>query len=112
MIADFNPAPMAPDQVQPLWWRMLLGGRTGEIVTGLSAGGPGPFLGAVAAHHDQGAGKGEVGGQRFDGKGVELPGLDASVTGLAGGKKGVPDKASRLWARLSKPGWLPLIWNK
>lgn len=112
MIADFNPAPMASYQRQPLLRRMLLGGRAGEIVTRLSGGHPGAFVGAVAAHHDQGAGKGEVGGQRLNGKGVELPGFDASVAGLAVGKKGGSDKASRLWACLSKWGWLPLTWSR
>lgn len=112
MIADFNPAPMASYQPQPLLWRLLLGRGTGEIVTGLAGVYAGPFMDAVAAHHDQGAGKGEVGGQRLDGEGVELPGLDPSVAGLAVGKKGVSDKASKLLACASKWGWLPLIWSK
>jgi hypothetical protein len=112
VIADFDPAPMSPDQIQPLVGCVLPRWRTGEVVTGLDGGNPGPFLGAVAADHDQGAGKGEVGGEGLDGKGMELPGFDPAVTGLAVGKKGVSGKASKPWACLSKLGWLPLIWRR
>ena len=112
VIADFHPTPMAPDQIQPLMGGVLSWWRTGEVVTGLGGGAPVPFLGAVAPYSDQGAGKGEVGGEGLDGKGMELPGVDAAVTGVAVGKKGVFGKASKPAACLSKLGWLPLIWNR
>jgi len=112
VIADFNPAPMSPDQSQPLRGRMLLRGCTGEIIPGFGSGDPGSFLGAVTAHHDQGPGKGEVGGEGFDGEGVEFPEFDAPVTGVAVGKKGVLGTASKLCAAFSKWGWLPLIWKR
>ena len=112
VIADFDPAPMVPDQSQPWVGGVLLWRRTGEVVTGLGGGLPGSLPGAVAADHDQGAGKGEAGGEGFDGKGMELPGFDTTVTALAVGKKGVPAKASKPWAALSRLGWLPLIWKR
>ena len=112
VIADFDPAPMSANQIQPLVGGILTRGRTGEVVTGFGRGELGSFLGAVAPHHDHGAGKGKVGGEGLDGKGMELPGFDAAVTGVVVGKKGVFGKASKPWACLSKLGWLPLIWSR
>ena len=56
------------------------------------------FNGALAAHDDQGAGKGEVGSERFDGKGMDVTEINASVAGLDLGKKGVSLRASHAWA--------------
>ncbi len=38
MIADFDPAPMFSDQVQPFLGRILIWWRAGEVVTGLGGG--------------------------------------------------------------------------
>ncbi len=95
MVADFDPAPMSSDPVQPFLGRILIRWRAGEVVTGLGGGEAALFLRAVAAHHDQGAGKGEVGGQGLDGEGMELADFDSAMTDLVVGKKGVSRKASK-----------------
>ncbi len=95
MIADFGSAPMSSDQVQPFLGRILIRWRAGEVVTGLGGGEAALFLRSLAAHHDQGAGKGEVGGQGLDGEGMEPSGFDPAMTGLVVGKKGVSGKASK-----------------
>ena len=87
----------------------MAGRRAGEVVAGFGGGEPGLFDGAFAAQDDQGSGKGEVGGQGFDGEGVEAAGFDSAVSGLGVGKKGVSCSASKPWAFLSRCGWLPLI---
>ena len=43
---------------------------------------------------DQGSGERKVGGEWFDGEGVQVTDFDAPVPGLGLGKKGVPFKAS------------------
>jgi hypothetical protein len=45
--------------------------------------------GALAAHHDHGAGVGKVCGERFAGAGVQVADLDPSVAGVGLDKKGV-----------------------
>jgi len=109
VIADFDPAPVSPDQVQPLLGRKLRWWNAGQIITGLGRGGAGLFDGALTAHHDQSSGKGEACGERFDVKGMELPGFDPPVTGVVMGKKGVSLRASKPWACLKRVGWLALI---
>ena len=52
VIADFDSAPMSPDQGQPLLGGVLLWWRTGEIISGLGGGDPGPLLGPVTADDD------------------------------------------------------------
>lgn len=112
MIADFDPAPVAPDQLQPPRGRMFLGRATGQVITGLGAGAPRLFERPLAAQDDQGAGVGEVGLERFDGEGVEVADFDPPVAVPGLGKKGVSRKASSPWACLSRPGWLPLICSR
>lgn len=109
VIADFNPTPVAPNQLQPSFWRIVLGRHTREVVTRLGGGDAGLLDGALAAQDDYGSGKGEVGGGGLDGKGVERTNFDAAPAGLGVGKKGVFFKASNCWARWSRLGWLPLI---
>ena len=55
----------------------------------------GLFDGAAIAQDNQASGKGEVGFQRFDGKGVQEPDFDPPVSGLGVGKKGVSLRASK-----------------
>lgn len=112
MIADFHTAPMSPDQSQPLALGILLWRSAGEIVARFDGGQVGALLSALAPHHDQAAGKGKVGSERFDGKGMDLPEFDTSMADLAVGKKGVLGVASRVWASWYKWGWFPLIWNR
>jgi hypothetical protein len=65
---------------------------------------------ALAAHDNQAAGIGKVGLERFDGEGVQGPGLHQAVTGLGVDKKGVSFNPSNPCAGWSRLGWLPLIW--
>lgn len=109
VIADFNSAPMAANQSQPLLRMVGLGRRTGKIETGFNRGHAGLFDGAFAAQHDQGAGKGEFGAEGFDGKGMESAHFNPSVAELGVGKKGVSFRAFRRRACWSNLGWLPLI---
>ena len=112
MVADFHPAPVAADPPQPVLGALVLGRQAAEVVAGFGGGVAGFFEGALAAQHDQAAGKGEVDLQGFDGKRVELADFDPAVAAGRLGKKGVPGRAS--WARacLRSLGWLPLIWKR
>ena len=83
-----------------------------KVIAGFDRGDPGLFEGALAAQDDQGAGKREVGCERFDGEGVQVADFDAAVTGLGVGKKGVSFRAPNLRAWRSNLGWLPLIWRR
>lgn len=112
VIADFHPAPVSSDQGQPLLGLIMLGGHTGEVVTGLGGRGPGFLDRALAAQDDQSSGKGEVGGGGLEREGMEMAHFDASPARLGVGKKGVSFRASNPWARLSRLGWLPLIWSR
>jgi len=112
VVADFDPAPVAADESQPLLRAVLIGRGAGQIVAGFAGGEAGLFDGSFAAQDDQGAGKGEVGGEGFDGEGVEATDFDASVARLGVGKKGVPGIASRRCACRCRRGWLPLIWRR
>ena len=85
---------MPADKSQPLRGQIMLRPRTGEIIAGFGGAGPGLLDGALAAQDDQGSGEGEVGGEGFDGKGMQLPAFDPPVAGLGLGKKGVSFKAS------------------
>ena len=109
VIADFHAAPVSANELEPLARTVLAGRGTGKVVAGFGGGQSGLFDGAFAAQDDQGSGKGEVGGQGFDGEGVEATGFDPTVSGLGVGKKGVSCRASKLCAFLSRWGWLPLI---
>lgn len=112
VVAHFHPTPVASDQVQPLPWGVLLGQRARQVVTRFGGGVAGLFHRPLAAQDDQRSSVGKVCGERFDGEGVQTPGLHASVPGLGVGKKGVPFNASSPWACWSSLGWLPLIWNR
>ena len=112
VIADFNPTPMPANQLQPLFGPILCGRCAREVITGFGRAEPVFFEGPFTAQDDQGSGKGEVALERFDGKGVPVPGFDAPMARLGLGKKGVSCKASKPCACLSKLGWLPLIWNR
>ena len=94
MIADFDAAPVATDQGQPLLGFILLGQSAGQVITGLGGGRAGFFDGALAAQDQQGSGERKVRRQRFDGKGVQVADFDAPVPGLGLGKKRVSFKAS------------------
>ena len=109
VVADFHAAPVSANELEPLAGAILAGRRAGEVVAGFVGGEPGLFDSAFAAQDDQGSGKGEVGGQGFDGEGVEAAGFDSAVSGLGVGKKGVSCSAFKPWAFLSRCGWLPLI---
>src|SRR5580700_1239474 len=104
MIADFDPAPVSPNQGQPLLGPMLLGRRAGQVIPRLGGGGSGFFDGPLAAQDDQGSGKGKVCPERFDVKGMQVADFDAPMPGLGLGKKGVSFKASMPWACLSRLG--------
>ena len=99
MVADFNAAPMAANQGEPVQWAVLFRQGAGKVIVGFG-GGPASFFDrALVAQDDQRAGPGEVRRQRFDGEGMELADFNPSVGGVGVGKKGVSWSASRLWAR-------------
>ena len=104
VVADFNPAPVAADEFEPLGGIVLVGAGAGEVVTAFGSGERGFFDRAFATQDDQGSGKGEVGFHRFDGEGEEAPEFNAPSSGLGVGKKGVSSKESKAWAVLSRPG--------
>ena len=112
MIADFNPAPVPADQLQPLCRPILLRGRAGEVVARFFGGVSALFVRPLRAHYDQSSGKGKIGCQRFDGKSVEVAHFDAASGVMGVGKKGVLGNAFNPWACLRRLGWLPLIWKR
>jgi len=85
----------------------LAGFRTGQIETALAGSPAGGFDGALAAHDDQGAGEGEVGGERVDGEGMDAAAFDPAVGTGVFEKRGVSGKASNALAGASSFGWLP-----
>lgn len=89
MVADFNAGPVALDEREPLRGGVRGGFGAGQIVADFGGGDGGAFDRAGAAHHDQGARVGEVGGQRFDREGVDAAGDNAAVAGIGAEKKGV-----------------------
>jgi hypothetical protein len=112
VIADFDAAPVAANEAEPLFRGVLTGWLAGKIVVGFGGGEPGFFNGALVAQNDQGPGEREVGGEGFDGEGVEAAGFDASATRLGVDKKGVSLRRSRFLAWRNSLGWLPLIWSR
>lgn len=112
VITDFDSAPVSANERQPLGRTVLVGQGAGEVVMGFSGGLAGLFDSAAVAQHRQASGKGEVGFQGFEGKGVQVSGFDAAMAGVGVGKKGVSWSASRRWAFCSRWGWLPLIWSR
>jgi hypothetical protein len=98
VVADFHAGPVTRDEGLPLFRAIGVVRYAGKVVTGLG-GGLGGFLdGEVTAYDHQGACRGEVGRQGFDGEGVDAADLNASVTGSGLEEKGVLGKASRPWA--------------
>lgn len=112
VITDFDATPVSPNQVQPLMRLVLCRWGAGQIVARLIGGGPGLFDRPLAAQDDQCPGIGKVGLERFDGKGMQGPDLEASAPRIGVGKKGVSGNPSKPWACLRRLGWLPLIWNR
>ena len=112
VIADFDSTPVSADEFQPLLGPILLGRGTRQVIARLDRRVPGLFERALAAQDDQGPGVREVGRERFDGEGVQVADFDPAVSRLGLGKKGVPGRASRPRACLSRLGWLPLIWTR
>ena len=95
MIADFDSAPMAANQPQPLLGLILLGQQAGEVIAGFGGAGTGLLEGPLTAQDQQASGIGELELEGFDGKGMQLPGFDSPVAGLGLGKKGVSCNASK-----------------
>lgn len=112
VIADFHPAPVAANALEPLAGLVLARPGARQVIAGFGGGNAGLFGGPFAAQHDQGAGKREVGGQGFDGEGVEAAGFRAAMARFAVDKKGVPGSASNFFAIRCSLGWLPLIWSR
>ena len=102
VVADFHPSPMAADESKPLLGAVWIRRGAGEVVAAFR-GGVSRFLdGPLAAHHNQGSGKGKIGGHRFEGEGVELANFDSSMGALGVGKKGVlfnESRARACWSR-------------
>ncbi len=108
VVADFDAGPVALDEREPLGRRVRGGLGAGEAVTDF-VGGDG---GAGAAHHDHGAGVGEVSGEGFDREGVDASGEDAAVAGIGEKKRDVDAWALSASACASSLGGLPLIWSR
>ena len=112
VITDFHAAPVATNQRQPLAGTVFFRSGAGKIIVGLGGGQPRLFDRPLIMLNNQSARKGEVRRQRFDGEGMEPTEVNSSVVRLQIGKKGVSWSASRPWACLKRPGWLPLIWRR
>ena len=112
VVADLDAGPVALDEREPLGRGVRGGFGAGEVVTDFVGGDGGAFHRAGAAHHDQGARKGEVGRERFEREGVDAAGDDAAVAGIGEEKKGVCAWALSASAWASSLGWLPLIWSR
>lgn len=104
MVAHLDSGPVPPDEPQPLRLAVFVGQGAGKVVAAFGGRSAGFFEGALAAHDNQAAGKGEVGGQGFDGEGVELALLHPPVGAGGVGKKGVAGKASSFWACWKRRG--------
>ena len=112
VVADFNAGPVALNEGEPLRRRIGCGLGAGQVEADFVGGDGGAFHRPGAAHHDQGAGVGEVGGERFDREGVDAAGDDAAVAGIVLEKKGGWAWALSASARASSVGWLALIWRR
>ena len=95
MIADLHSAPVSANELEPRCGAVLVRCGAGEVVMGLGGGLAGSFDGAAVAQDNQGSGKGEIGCERFDGKGVQTPDFDPSVSGMGIDKKGVSLRLSK-----------------
>lgn len=88
VVADFDAGPVALDEREPLGRGVRGGFGAGQVVADFVGGDGGALHRAGAAHDDQGARIGEVGGERFEREGVDATGDDAAVAGLGEEKKG------------------------
>lgn len=89
VVADFHPGPVPLDERQPLGRSVRGGFGAGQVVADFVGGDGRAFHRPGAAHHDQGAGAREVGGERFDRERVDPAGDNAAVAGISEEKKGV-----------------------
>lgn len=112
VVADLDAGPVALDEREPLRRGVRGGFGAGQVVADFGGGDGGALHRAGAAHDDQGARAGEVGRERFDGKGVDAAGDEAAVAGIGEEKKGVCARALHASACASSLGWLPLIWSR
>lgn len=87
VIADFDSSPVSTDQRQPLGGAALIGQVAADVRACFKRAGSGLFRGALGSNKDHAAGEGKVDGVRLDRAGLDLPVLDASVSGLAVTKK-------------------------
>jgi len=104
VIADFDSSPVSTDQRQPLGRAALIGQVAADVRARFKRAGSGLFRGTLGSNKDHAAGEGKVDGVRLDRAGLDLPVLDASVTGLAVTKK----KGCRVAGRAPPPG--PARW--
>ena len=112
MIAHLHSAPVPANQFEPAFVAVFFGQGTRQVVAAFRAGLPGLFDGALTAHHDHAARKGEVRRQRFNGEGMDGTLFNPSMPEVGLDKKGVAFNASSAWACLKSLGWLPLIWSR
>lgn len=94
VVADFDSAPVAANEFEPVFIAVCVGRATGKVIAALGAGLAGLLEGPLAAQHDQAAGIGEVDRQGFDGEGVQGSFFDPAVAALGLDKKGVLVRAS------------------
>lgn len=112
MIAHFHSAPVPANQFEPAFVGVFFGQGTRQVGAAFGTGLPGLFDGALAAHHDHAARKGEVRRQRFNGEGMDGTLFNPAMPEVGLDKKGVACHASKAWACLRSLGWLPLIWSR
>ena len=88
VVADFHPGPVPLDERQPLGRSVRGGFGAGQVVADFVGGDRRALHRPGAAHHDQGAGAREVGGERLQREGVDAPVDDPAVAGISDEKKG------------------------
>lgn len=82
VVADFDSAPVAADQFEPLGRGALIGRIAADVRACFEGAGCGLLGEALGSNDDHGAREGEVDGIGFDREGLDLPALDATVSGF------------------------------
>ena len=79
---------MASDQLEPLFWRRILGLETADVVACLLRALAGALLGPPTPDNHQAAGEWKIHRHAIGGEGVDGSAVDATVTYLAFFKMG------------------------
>jgi len=93
MVSNFHACPVSANESEPLGRVVLLGQYAGQVVVRFGGALVGFFDAPGIAQDNQTSSIREVGLHGFDGEGVQATGLDSSVSGFGGDKKGVSWRA-------------------